>query len=214
MLLIDDHSTVAEGTKALIEQENDMIVEMETDPFEVLHRIQFHKYDLFLLDLYMPAMNGVELSKKILSIQPEARIVIYSGFDIAPHFNMLIETGVAGFVSKTGTKDQLITSIRCAMRNDMLLPVSLVRQLRRIGVVAEGSSHFAERIVLTEKENEVLLALSKGLPSKDISKKLLMSQRTVEYNITNIFKKLNVKTRLDAVTKAKELGLLPAEHLN
>ena len=115
VLIVDDHPAVGEGTKAIIEQEEDIQAEVILDSENILEVINKDHYDVYLLDLYMPKLNGIELSKVILQNDPDATILIYTGFNIAEHYNLLIEAGVSGFISKTETKEQLITAIRCAL---------------------------------------------------------------------------------------------------
>ncbi|MEH7748902.1 response regulator transcription factor, partial [Neobacillus drentensis] len=112
ILLVDDHRSVVEGTKMLIESEPDMNVTIETDVYLVPDLVRLKSFDVILFDLYMPNINGADLARKVLEDVPDAIILIYSGFDIAPHFNLLMESVVSGFISKTSTSEQLVQSIR------------------------------------------------------------------------------------------------------
>ncbi|MGV3487312.1 MAG: response regulator [Tuberibacillus sp.] len=212
ILLVDDHRSVVEGTKMLIESEPDMNVTIETDVYNVPDLVRLHDFDVILFDLYMPNMNGADLAKKVLSYVPDAVILIYSGFDIGPHFNLLMESGVSGFISKTSTRDQLIQSIRCAARKEAIIPMSLLKQLRRKEIVLQGEDS-NEPTVISQKEDKLLRELAKGQSNKEISKTLLISQRSLEYSLTELFQKLNVNSRVEAIKKAKALGILPAEDL-
>ena len=131
ILLVDDHRSVVEGTKMLIESEPDMNVTIETDVYCVPDLVRLKKFDVMLFDLYMPNTNGADLTRKVLDYVPDAVILIYSGFDIAPHFNLLMESGVSGFIAKTSTREQLIQAIRCAARKEAIIPMQLLKQLRR-----------------------------------------------------------------------------------
>src|SRR5699024_10366009 len=110
---------------AILEQEQDMQGNVIADRVKALEIIKEEKYDIFLLDLYMPVINGIELTKMILQIDSDAIILIYTGFDIASHYNLLIESGVSGFISKTETKEQLVTTVRCALREEVVIPIQL-----------------------------------------------------------------------------------------
>ena len=116
VLIVDDHPAVGEGTKAIIEQEEDIQAEVILDSENILEVINKDHYDVYLLDLYMPKLNGIELSKVILQNDPDAKILIYTGFNIAEHYNLLIEAGVSGFISKTETKEQLIYSHQMCLK--------------------------------------------------------------------------------------------------
>jgi len=210
VLIVDDHPAVGEGTKAIIEQEDDIQANVIVDSEKVLEEIKKEKYEVYLVDLYMPKLNGIELTKAILQINPDAIILIYTGFDIPTHYNLLIEAGVSGFISKTDTKEQLITAIRCAIREEAVIPLRLLRQLRRVDTgptTNEGIQNLGS-ISLSSKEQQILEQISKGLTNKAIAINLSMSQRTIEYNLTKIFSKLGVSSRTEALIKAKEFGLI------
>lgn len=212
ILLVDDHRSVVEGTKMLIESELDMQVTIETDVYLVPDMIRLREFDVILLDLYMPNVNGADLARKLLEYVPDAVILIYSGFEIAPHFNLLMESGVSGFISKTSTREELIQAIRCAGRKQAIIPMQLLRQLRRQEIVVQDEPG-REPTTITREEDQLLRELAKGKSNKDISKTLMISQRSLEYGLTELFQKLHVNSRVEAIKKAKSLGILPAEDL-
>jgi two-component system competent response regulator ComA len=212
ILLVDDHRSVVEGTKMLIESEPDMNVTIETDVYLVSDLVRLRSFDVILFDLYMPNINGADLARKVLEDVPDAIILIYSGFDIAPHFNLLMESGVSGFIAKTSTREQLVQAIRSAARKEAIIPMQLLKQLRRQEIVVQGD-HSNEKTTIGKKEEKLLRELAKGQSNKEISKTLLISQRSLEYNLTELFQKLNVNSRVEAIKKAKNLGILPTEDL-
>lgn len=210
VLIVDDHPTVGEGTRAIIDQEEDMKANFITDIDKVLSIIKEDRYEIYLIDLYMPKVNGIELTKMILQVDPEAAILIYTGFDLVSHYNLLIEAGVAGFISKTASPEQLINAIRCALMEEAVIPLQLLKQLRRVDAgpsTKEGQQNLGD-ITLSSKEQQILNGISRGLTNKAIAIDLSMSQRTIEYNLTKIFSKLGVDSRTEALLKAKEFGLL------
>jgi len=212
ILIVDDHPAVGTGTKTMLEQEPDMQVDVISDSLEAESYIMETEYDVMLLDLYMPGLNGIELSKKIKTNVPDMKVLIYTGFDINTHFNLLVESNISGFVSKTATKDQLVTAIRCALREEVVIPLHLFKQLRRAEAHAnhercQGNEE-ALSISLNEKEQQILYEVSKGLTNRHIAQNLHMSQRSVEYTLTGVFNKLEVRSRTEALIKAKELGLI------
>lgn len=212
ILLVDDHRSVVEGTQMLIESEPGMKVTIETDVYCVPDLVRLKKFDVMLFDLYMPNTNGADLTRKVLEYVPDAVILIYSGFDIAPHFNLLMESGVSGFIAKTSTREQLIQAIRCAGRKEAVIPMQLLRQLRRQEIVVPGDTE-SDRAVITPEEEKLLRELAKGKSNKEISKTLMISQRSLEYSLTELFQKLHVGSRVEVVKKAKSLGILPTEDL-
>lgn len=216
VLIVDDHPAVGEGTRAMIDQEEDMKATVITEADRVLEILSEETYEVYLVDLFMPKINGIELTKLILKIQPDATILIYTGFDLVTHYNLLIEAGVAGFISKTVTHEQMITSIRCALRGEAVLPLHLLKQLRRTDSspsTNEGQQNIGD-VLLSSKEQQILEGISRGFTNKMIANDLHMGQRTIEYNLTKIFSKLGVGSRTEALLKAKEYGLLSRKVMN
>ena len=209
ILLVDDHPSVGEGTKLLLEQDPDMQVTSLSLPIEALEHVQNEEFDILLFDLNMPGISGLELTKRVMGVRPDSRVLIYTGYDISPHFNVLIDSGVSGFVSKTASREQLLTAIRCAMRDEAIVPVHLLRQLRRSDIrVAPREDNTMETVSINEREQEILQEVAGGSSNKDIAAKLLMSQRTVEYSLTRVFEKLGVRSRSEAIAEARRIGLL------
>jgi two-component system competent response regulator ComA len=157
-----------------------------------------------LFDLNMPKCNGIELTKRVLELFPESVIVIFTGFDISPYLTQLIDIGVSGFVQKTATREHLVNVIRCAIRGEAVISLSLLRELR--------SLHETDRPVLSKqlsaKDMDILREVARGKSNKDIASMMLMSQRSLEYALTQLFQKLQVKSRVEAVAKSKELGMM------
>ncbi|MYL34650.1 response regulator [Pontibacillus yanchengensis] len=219
ILLVDDHPSVGEGTKLMIEKEEDMEVTVVDSAGKALELVPKQEYELMLFDLRMPGMNGIELIKKVRALGVKTPILIYSGYDIGPHFNTLVEAGVSGFISKTEPRDQLIMYIRCVIAGKVILPLSLFKQLRRVEVqVGESEPVTASQeaevveeatdVSINPKEQEILQEVAKGKSNKEIAKKFYQSQRTIEYNLTEIFRKLQVKSRAEAVLKSKQWGII------
>ncbi|KAI7282696.1 hypothetical protein KC345_g3377 [Hortaea werneckii] len=204
------------GTKTMIEQDPDMQVTVLISAMEALELIEQEEFDVLLFDLNMPVINGIELTKRIMRTRPDSRILIYTGYEISPNFNVLVEAGVSGVVSKTSSREQLLNAIRCSLREEAVIPVSLLRQLRRRDIrLNQGKEEkLMEEVSINEREQEILQEVSSGSSNRDIATKLLMSQRTVEYNLTRIFEKLNVRSRSEAIVEARRLGLIRTDEFN
>ncbi|MHA0856928.1 response regulator [Paenibacillus sp. CMAA1364] len=209
ILLVDDHPSVMEGTKMLLELEGDMKVYLANSAEEVIEMLSSQTFDVMLFDLHIAETNGIDLAKQVLRLNPSAIILIYTGYEFTNYFNKMVETGILGFILKTTNREQLVTSIRCAIRGEVILPLSLVRQLRRTSLneVAATSEDF-ETTSVTDKECEILKEIAKGKSNKEIAEIVLMSQRSLEYGLTHLFQKLKVKSRMEAAIKAKQVGIL------
>jgi len=213
ILLVDDHPSVGEGTKSMIEQEADMKVTIVTSSMEALEVLKNQTFDVLMFDLNMPVINGLELTRRVTAIDSDTPIIIYTGYDITSHFNILVEIRVSGFINKTASREQLITAIRCALRGEAVIPVSLLHQLRRHDARVDdlGDEEGLKGVCIHEKEQAILQEVARGKSNREIADILLMSQRTVEYNLTRIFGKLNVRSRSEAIFEAKRLALIPNE---
>lgn len=208
ILLVDDHPSVMEGTKMLLEQEGDLAVALADTPMQALEMSASERFDVMLIDLHMPVMNGMDLARKILTDRPDAIILVYSGYDFTNHINLMIETGISGLVHKTADREQLVTAVRCALRGEVVLPLSLVRQMRRTAGEPVAGTLDAEASSVTAKEYAILKQIAGGRSNKEIAESIIMSQRSLEYCLTGLFQKLKVKSRIEAAMKAKNLGLL------
>ncbi|OOC58432.1 response regulator transcription factor [Paenibacillus ihbetae] len=208
VLLVDDHPSVMEGTKMLLEQEQDMRVTLACTPEQAIQLVTSQHFDVMLIDMHMPGMNGIDLAKKILELMPDAIMLIYTGFEVGYHFNLIMDAGLSGFVLKTAGKEQLVTAVRCALRGEVVLPLGLVKQLRRTtGTVLERAPG-SQAQSITNKEYDILKEIARGKSNKEIAGTIMMSQRSLEYCLTSLFQKLSVKSRIEAAMKAKQLGIL------
>lgn len=208
ILLVDDHPSVMEGTKMLLEQEEEMRVMLAYTPEQALQLVTSRHFDVMLIDMHMPGMNGIDLAKKILGLMPDAIMLIYTGFEVSYHFNLIMDAGLSGFVLKTAGKEQLVTAVRCALRGEVVLPLGLVKQLRRTtGTMLERAPGNQAQSI-TNKEYDILKEIARGKSNKEIAGTIMMSQRSLEYCLTSLFQKLSVKSRIEAAMKAKQLGIL------
>ncbi|MCR2803436.1 response regulator transcription factor [Paenibacillus soyae] len=211
ILLVDDHPSVGEGTKTMIEQDGEMKVTVALSALEALDKVHSEAFDIILCDLNMPGISGLELTKRLIQNDPERKVIIYSGYEIGTHFNLLVESGVSGFISKTASREQLHNSIRCALRGEAVIPISLLKQLRRNEVAISRSELSIEDVSINEKEMTILHEVAAGVSNKELAAILHVSQRNVEYQLTKIFEKLNVRSRSEAIREAKRLGLISME---
>ncbi len=210
ILVVDDHNLVGEGTKLILEQEKDFNVIFVNSSKKALDILLTHTFDVFIFDLNMPHLNGQELAKEVSKISPKSSIIIYSGYDIVPHFNQLVSSGVSSFVDKVASKEILIAAIRASIEGNSMMPINLLQQLKipdnSINIL-EGY-HLLKKYNLSKNEVETLKLVMAEKTNKEIAAELFISLRTVEYRLTNIFKKLNVNSRIRAIKKIEEIAKL------
>ncbi|MCO7127704.1 response regulator transcription factor [Sporolactobacillus shoreicorticis] len=209
VLVIDDHAVVASGTKTVLENAG-FKVETEQSAKMIQAILQERNYDLFLVDLNMPDMDGMATADLILDLDPDAKVIIYTGYEteIEPLFASMIQRGIAGVVSKSASIDSLIAALHAALRDEVLLPIWLFQRLQ-IADAARADAARMERakVHLNQNERAILAAVMRGETNREIAQNLLIGQRTVEKHLTGIFRKLGVHSRIEAVEKVNELGI-------
>ncbi|WP_172251175.1 response regulator transcription factor [Saccharibacillus deserti] len=211
ILLLDDHPAVTEGTKLILEKDGEFRVTALNSFEGLIELVRQERFDIMLFDLFMPPFNGIDLAAEVIRTVPDSCILIYTGFEIAPHLNRLIDYGLAGYVPKTSTREQLVSAIRCAMRKEVVLPLDVFRAMRRTQQEERAAKSDSARPDLLEREIEILRQIAQGRGNRLIAEQLCMSQRSLEYQLTHLFQKLGVKSRIEAVGKAKDIGIL--EHI-
>ncbi|WP_416150013.1 response regulator [Salipaludibacillus sp. HK11] len=214
VLLVNNQICVVEGLKLLLEKNQTMSVEITTDSRNVIERIDEDDSDVIIFNLFMPYLNGLELSKQVLKKYPNKKILIFIEGDISIHFNLLIETGVCGFISKEASYESFVNTIECVVRGETVIPTVLFKQLRRTEPKVKLNTRSGLRdITLSEKEQRIILSISDGLTNHEIAEKLLVSQRSVEYTLTDIYSKLEVRSRAEALSKAKKYALITLQEI-
>ena len=204
LLIVDDHPVVLNGTKALLEQYEQWSIDAESNPLFAMERVRSGAYDCCLLDVNMQPMNGIQLAAEIRILSPDTRIILYTGYDLADYFELLLTRKVDGLLSKTATKEQVAHTINAALRGDVLLPGAFLDFVSsRLTKTKEASE-----AKLNVKELGILHLVAQGATNKAIASELGVSQRTVENYLTKIFTALQVESRAEAVNKAKDDGLL------
>ncbi|MED4354928.1 response regulator transcription factor [Schinkia azotoformans] len=126
ILIVDDHPVITKGIKYMIlEKETGINVDIVSSPLEIDKFLTKKSYDILITDLYMPEMNGIELTKKVHREYPQIKVIVYTAYDIYKHFKQIMDAGGAGLLNKTCSEEQLITTIKCIYRGEIILPLDL-----------------------------------------------------------------------------------------
>jgi DNA-binding NarL/FixJ family response regulator len=215
ILLADDHDLVREALSLLFQQYFDDCEVAEAGALEpALDLIaDNNSFDLVLLDLRMPGMNGLEGLKRALDkAAPSTFVVLLSGAYRSEDVRQAIEAGAHGFIPKTLRGQALANAIQLVLAGEKYLPSSILTDLSEGGMggsdsdrnLAGGFGSEGDFGRLTPREREVLALLSEGRPNKDIARHLDLREITVKYHLKNIYRKLNVSNRAQAVKMALE----------
>ncbi len=198
VVIVDDHALLREGTIQLLQQQEDIKVVGQAgsgeEGFEVLERLH---PDVALIDVHLPGMSGLALARAAAASLPQVRVLIVSAYDDYAYVAEALEIGVAGYLLKTATAQELGDAVRAVAGGvfvlDQMLSTRLTRRRR-------GGPSAAD--MLTPREIDVLGVLARGRSNQQIAAELGLSQRTVEGHVSNVLAKLGVASRAEAVAYA------------
>ncbi|PPD58926.1 response regulator transcription factor [Dehalogenimonas etheniformans] len=215
VLLADDHVIVREGTKELVQRQPDMQVVAEaSDGVEAVELARVYRPDVIVMDIAMPNMNGIEATKQIKKILPTTAVLILTAYDSDQYIMALLEAGAAGYLLKNVRGNQLIDAIRAVYSGESILQPSTTRRvIDHLKVKAVKSEEDSAANTLTEREMEVLKLAAKGVSNRDIAEQLFVSNRTIQTHLSNIFKKLSVGSRTEAILYGLKRGWFYMEEL-
>jgi DNA-binding NarL/FixJ family response regulator len=207
ILIADDHPVVREGLIAMLSREVDFKVVGEAkDGVEAVSKTEELRPDVVLMDLRMPEMDGVEAMRRIRQTMPDVKFIILTTYSDDDYIFSGIEAGARAYLLKDAPREDLFKAIRAVFRGESLIqPVVASRLLDRFSQLSRRTPAGEE---LSERELEVLCLMAKGAANKEISAELNIAQSTVKTHITNIFQKLAVNDRTEAVTQALRRGII------
>jgi len=207
IVLAEDHTLVREGTRQLLAQCPDFEVVGETDrgdnAVELAMRLE---PDVLILDVRLPGLNGIEAARMIAAQRPAIRMLIVSAYDDQQYVLEALRAGAAGYLLKTAPSAELIHAVRAVASGATVLQESISRRLAMRGDEGGGSSLEPSR-----RELEILHEVAAGKPNKEIAKDLRISARTVEGHLNNLFAKLGVSSRTEALVVAMNRHLISLE---
>lgn len=207
ILIADDHPVVREGVIAMLSREADFDVVGEAkDGVEAVKKAKELSPDVVLIDLRMPEMDGVEAMRQIKSVMPEVKFIILTTYSDDEYIFSGIEAGARAYLLKDAPREDLFKAIRAVYRGESLIqPVVASKLLDRFSELSRRTPSGEE---LSGRELEILSLMAKGAANKEISAQLNIAQSTVKTHITNIFQKLGVNDRTEAVTQALKKGII------
>jgi DNA-binding NarL/FixJ family response regulator len=205
VMLADDHVLVREGTRRLLEAEPDIEVIAEAgDGISAVEQAVASQPDVLIIDVAMPGMSGIEATRHIKQQLPKVAVLALTAYDDDQYVLALLNAGAAGFLLKDVRGQELVTAVRSVHRGEAVLqPAIAVRALRQAG---SQRSPTVSMPPLSDREMEVLREAARGLPNKDIARRLNLSVRTIHTHLGNIFAKLGVGSRTEAVLLALRRG--------
>lgn len=202
VLLADDHKVVRQGTRLYLENRGVEVVGEATNGLEAVTLARALLPDVVVMDIHMPELTGVEATRRIRHELENVRVIMLTAYSDASYVHALLDAGADGFVLKTADLNELYTAIQDVCSGHTVFSDDLMDKANHYGeTIGVGES-------LTERELNVLQYVARGLTNKQIGTILFISDRTVQGHLQNVYQKLHVVTRTEAVTEAVSRGLI------
>jgi two-component system response regulator DegU len=225
VVIVDDHPVVRAGIRMIVDAAPDVTVVGEgASGADALRLVAQHHPDVLLLDVNLPdpstssgqapstgsgqALNGVEVTRRLREQNTTTAILVLTIYDDRQTIFGLLESGAIGYVLKDEALETVVDAVRAAARGESWLSPAVARQVVRRAVGETPSPPEPPPIPLTPREKEVLLLLAQGLDNEAIARRLVVTKRTVQNHVSNIYSKLEMSSRTEAALYAIRHGLV------
>lgn len=210
VILIDDHPIVRAGMRSVLELEDKIVVLAEgSNGAEALHLVRKHKPDVLVLDLNLPDQSGLEVARQLQSQDTGTSVLALTALDDSEMIFGLLESGATGYVLKDEALETLAKAVCAAAYGESWLSPTVASQVvrRAVGKKSDqGDKPGPDGGDLTPREMEVLRLLAQGLDNASIANQLCITKRTVQNHVSNVYGKLGVETRTEAMLHAIRRG--------
>lgn len=207
VLIVDDHAPFREGLCALLTSVPDMRVAGEAESGDAAIRAAAKlQPDVILMDLQMPGMNGIEATRQIYQSSPHIGVIVLTMFEDDDSVFSAMRAGARGYLLKGADQAEILRAIHAVKSGEAMFGPAIARRLIIFfnQVQTQTQNPFPD---LTEREREILNMIAKGMNNAEISSTLTLSQKTVRNHVSNIFNKLQVADRSQAIIRARDAGL-------
>jgi DNA-binding NarL/FixJ family response regulator len=212
VLVADDQSMVRAGFRMLLAGEEDIEVVAEaSNGVEAVDKAARFSPSVILMDIRMPELDGLQATRRILTADSEARILILTTFDLDEYVYEALRAGASGFVLKDDSPEQLIGAIRTVADGDALLSPAITKRVIQKFARMPRPAPPKELDELSEREQEVFRLMARGLSNGEIAGELYISETTVKTHVTHILQKLGLRDRVQAVVLAHQTGALDGD---
>lgn len=207
LLLADDHAHFRAGIRALLLTEADMeVVGEAATGEETVERATALQPDVVLMDVNMPGLNGIEATRRIVFSSPHIAVLVLSMFEDDDSVFAAVQAGARGYLLKGAPKVEVVRSIRAVASGEAIFGPAIARRLMGYFAAPRPAAPAAVFPELTDREREILGLLAQHRTNSDIARLLTLSDKTVRNYVSNIFAKLQVIDRAEAIIRAREAG--------
>lgn len=208
ILIVDDHALLRQGIKKVLDFEKDFqVIGEASDGEEAIKQALLLKPDVMLLDVNMPKKNGLEVTRELRRLDSDIKILLLTIHDEEQYVVEVIKAGATGYLLKDVEPGMLVNAIRSVHAGESFIYPTLAKRLfyevaGRADKKTEAVRTRGHQDSLTMREVEVLQLIGEGLSNQEMAQKLFLSEKTVKNHLTNIFRKINVSDRTQAVIYA------------
>jgi DNA-binding NarL/FixJ family response regulator len=209
LLIVDDHAILRQGISLMVNEENDFEIVGEAGSGKAALMLAMElQPDIVLLDIFLGTSNGLDIAKQLLRSCPDTRIVLFSGFDDEDFLFEAVRIGVHGFLKKTLSIDDLVSALRAVKQGERVLgePRAITKVLEEFHQLTKVHNRLLFKLNTTEIE--LVRLASEGCTNREIGSKLYWSEVQVKRKMQDIYKKLEVTDRAQAVAEAMRHGLI------
>jgi two-component system response regulator NreC len=212
IVLADDHQLVRQGLRALLEAEPDLAVVGEASQGqETIQLVEHLQPDLLVLDLMMPGLNGLEVTRQVSQRVPDTRIIVLSMRTTEAYVLEALRNGAAGYVAKAASADELVQAVRTVTAGRRYLSSRLSERALENYVRKAQESILDLYETLTDREREVLHLAAEGLGNAEIAARLVISPKTAATHRANLMRKLGLRNQTELVRYAMQRGIISIE---
>ena len=208
VLIVDDHPMFREGVRSMLRRETDIqLVGEATTGSEAIALAAERQPDVILMDVHLPDINGIEATRRILHGYPHIRVLVLTMFEDDDSVFAALRAGARGYLLKGADKAEIIHAIGGVARGEAIFGPAIAQRL--IAYFAAPTAPVVPPVLpeLTDREREILLLMTQGMGNQAIADRLVVSLKTVRNNVSNIFSKLHVADRAQAILRARDAGL-------
>lgn len=208
VLIADDQAPFRRGLRALLHSVGDIaIIGEATNGEETIQLAEQLQPDVILMDLHMPPLSGLEATRRIMHSSPHIRVVILTMSDQDENVFAALKAGARGYLLKGALKDELLRAIRGAYHGEAIFSPAIAQWLLNYFAGVRPTAPAYAFPELTEREREILALIGQHRTNREIADLLILSEKTVRNHVSNIFTKLQVADRTQAILRARDAGL-------